>query len=139
MGKARRLPQILGTAEASAECPVLRERRAVLDITARRNELGWPGLREALRPTQEQLRSFVALADDAAPITPSCKPFPFKAGGQTLYSEQIAECCFVEVEFLAGGHLAYGLAPPDYSRLTLPGMGFARRPSGDAEHAVRNP
>ena len=48
MGKARLLQQILDTSKASAEGPVTRERRSVMDITERLKTLGWPDLCEAL-------------------------------------------------------------------------------------------
>ena len=76
MGKARLLQQILSTAKALAECPVARERRAVMDITARLKVLGWSDLTEALRPSQDQLTAFVALVEEAASVSPTYKPFP---------------------------------------------------------------
>ena len=76
MGKARLLQQILNTSKASAECPVTRERRSVMDITERLKTLGWPDLCEALRPSQEQLRAFVSLVEEAAAVSPSYQPFP---------------------------------------------------------------
>ena len=76
MGKARLLQQILNTTKASAQCPVTRERRSVMDITERLKALGWPDLCEALRPSQEQLRAFVSLVEEAAAVSPSYQPFP---------------------------------------------------------------
>ena len=76
MGKARLLQEILSTAKAAAECPVTRERRAVMDISARLKGLGWSDLCEGLRPSQEQLMAFAALVEEAATVTPTYKPFP---------------------------------------------------------------
>ena len=53
--------------------------------------------------------------------------------------KQLLEYCFSKKQYPSDCSMADGMAPPCHRRPMLPSLGFRRRVSDDAKHAVYDP